>query len=203
MHGDKTTSQNLSRCSKKHRHKEQLFKDASQKQEINRFSEESQQFLVDMNHTEIFELCENSATLQCLDCNSFTELGIIYCSCGRNLKYKRSPTPFQKTDCDFTSIPALSLRRIPVEDQRTAKLNDRSSSSRRRRCLRKQDKKNMAAIRRCFQGGTNKKDTEGHWWSTILARKKSCFTIGSLLRDMIIQPHELNGYKTPNIGFFV
>ena len=25
----------------------------------------------------------------------------------------------------------------------------------------------MAAIRRCFQGGTNKKDTEGHWRNTI------------------------------------
>ena len=35
----------------------------SQKQEINRFSEESQQLLVDMNFTEIFELCENSAKL--------------------------------------------------------------------------------------------------------------------------------------------
>ena len=54
----------------------------SQKQETNRFSEESQQLLVDMNHTEIFELCENSAKLQCRDCNSFTEIGIIYCSCG-------------------------------------------------------------------------------------------------------------------------
>ena len=43
----------------------------SQKQEINRFSEESQQLLVDMNHTEIFELCENSAKLECPDCNVF------------------------------------------------------------------------------------------------------------------------------------
>ena len=33
----------------------------SQKQEINRFSEESQKLLVDMNSTEIFELVENSA----------------------------------------------------------------------------------------------------------------------------------------------
>ena len=75
---------------KKHRHEEQILGGMSQKQEINRFSEESQQLLVDMNHTEIFELCENSAKLQCRDCNAFAEIGIIYCSCGRNLKYKRS-----------------------------------------------------------------------------------------------------------------
>ena len=66
----------------KHQHKEQFLKDMSQMQAINRFSEESQKLLVDMNHTEIFELCENAAKLQCLDCNAFSEIGIIYCSCG-------------------------------------------------------------------------------------------------------------------------
>ena len=55
----------------KHRHKEQFLQDMSQKQEINRLSEESQKLLEDMNQTEIFELCENSAKLQCPDCNAF------------------------------------------------------------------------------------------------------------------------------------
>ena len=55
----------------KHRHKEQFLKDMSQEQEINRFSEESQKLLVDMNHTEIFDLFENSAKLQCHASNSF------------------------------------------------------------------------------------------------------------------------------------
>ena len=49
---------------KKHRHKKQFLKDTSQKQEINRFSEESQQFLVDMNSTDnlrtLRELCKTS-----------------------------------------------------------------------------------------------------------------------------------------------
>ena len=76
----------------KHLHKEQFLKDMSQKQDINKFSEESQRLLVDMNHTEIFELCENSAKHQCPDCSVFSEIGIIYCSCGINLKYSRSPT---------------------------------------------------------------------------------------------------------------
>ena len=95
----------------KHQHKEQVLKDMSQKQEINRFSEESQKLLVDMNHTEIFELCENSAKHQCPDCNAFSEIGIIYCSCGRNLKYSRSPTTLQKTNCDFTSIPGFVVKK--------------------------------------------------------------------------------------------
>ena len=173
----------------KHQHKKQFLKDMSQKQEINTFSEESQQFLVDMDSTEIFKLfCKNSAKLQCLDCNAFSEIGIIYCSCGRNLKHKRSSN----------NNPEGQLR-IAVEGQSTANLNDRSCSSRRRRCFRKQDRKNMAAIRPFFQGGTNKKDTEGLWQSTILAKKKSCFSIASLLKDMTIQLHELNDCRTPNI----
>ena len=94
----------------KHQHKEQFLKDMSHKQEINKFSEESQQLLVDVNHTEIFELCENSEKHQCPpDCNAFSEIGIIYCSCGRNLNYSRSPTTFQKTNCDFTSIPGFVI----------------------------------------------------------------------------------------------
>ena len=48
--------------------------------------------------------------------------------------------------------------------------------------MRKQDKVNMA-IRQSFQGGTNKKDTESHWRSTMLAKRKSCFSIASLLED--------------------
>ena len=84
----------------KHRHKEQFLRDMSQKQWINRFSAKSQQSLVDMNHTEIFELCDNSAKLQCPDCNSFTNIGIICCSCGTYLKYKRSPTTTKKANND-------------------------------------------------------------------------------------------------------
>ena len=79
----------------------------SEKQEKNKFSEESQKLLVDMNHTEIFELCENSAEHQRFDYNAFFEIGISYCSSGRILKYSRSPATTQKTTCDFTSFPGF------------------------------------------------------------------------------------------------
>ena len=64
-----------------------------------------------MDHTEIFELCENSAKLQRLDCNACSEIGIIHCSCWKNLKYSRSPTTLQKTNCDFTSIPGFVTKK--------------------------------------------------------------------------------------------
>ena len=68
----------------KHQHEEQFLEGMSPNQEINKFSEESQQLLVDMNHTEIFELCMNSAKLQC-----------------------PSPPTTQKANCDYTSIPGF------------------------------------------------------------------------------------------------
>ena len=98
---------------------------------------------------------------------------------------------------------ALSLRRILLEDESTAILNDKSCSSRQRRCLRKQHSQNTGTIQRFLHDDMQKKDTEIRWRSTILAKKKLCFTIASLLNDMIAQLHELNGYRTPNIGSFV
>ena len=88
----------------KYQHKEQFLKDIRLKQRINRVSEESQKLLDDMIQTEIFELYENAAKHQCPDC-------IIYCSCGRYLKYSRSPTTLQKTNYDFTSIPDIVIKK--------------------------------------------------------------------------------------------
>ena len=45
------------------------------------------------------------------DCNAFTEIGIIHCSCGRILKYKRSPTATQKANNDYTSIPGFVIKK--------------------------------------------------------------------------------------------
>ena len=58
-----------------------------------------------MNNTEIFELCENSSKHQCLDCNANWEMGIICCSCGRNMNSTRSPKEFYQNNREVTSIP--------------------------------------------------------------------------------------------------
>ena len=113
----------------------QFLEDMSRTQKINRFSEASQKLLKDMDQTEIFELCENSAKLPCPDRNAFTENGIICCSCGRNLKYKRSVLQhFKRTTTILIRSQATSLRRIPVEDQSMVYLRDKLCSSRRKTC---------------------------------------------------------------------
>ena len=77
------------------------------------------------------EFCKNQRP----DCNAFSEIGIICFSCWRNLKYKRSPTANEKANNDLHEFLASSLR-IVLEDQSAANLNDKSCSSKLRRCLR-------------------------------------------------------------------
>ena len=81
-----------------HKHKESFLQDLSQTQKINKFSRESQDLIADLNSTEIFELFENSSKQQCLDCNAYWEMGIIYYSCGRSMKSSQSSTEFDQNN---------------------------------------------------------------------------------------------------------
>ena len=93
-----------------HKNKDSLIQDFRQT-EKNKFSTESQNLIADMNNTEIFELCENSSKQQCPDCNSFWEMGIIGCSCGRKMKSTRSPTEFDQKNRDVTFIPGYVINK--------------------------------------------------------------------------------------------
>ena len=203
MRGDKTTLQNLSRCSKKHQRKEQFLKDLSQKQTISRFSEESQQKLADMNHTEIFELHENSAKQQCPDCNAFFEIGFIYCSCGRNLKYSRSPTTAQKTNYDFPSIPGFVVKKNSSRGPKHGASEKQIMLCKAKQMLQKARQGKHGKLPTILSRWYADTDYRSSFRSTTLAKKKSCFSIASLLKDMTIRLRKLNGCRTPNIGSFV
>ena len=94
-----------------HKRKESSIQDLSQTQKINKFSKEPQDLIADLNNTEIFELCENSSKQQCPDCNLYWEIGIICCSCGRNMESTRSPTEFDQSNRDVTSIPGYVIKK--------------------------------------------------------------------------------------------
>ena len=171
MHSDKTTSQNLSRCSRN------ITIDMSQKQEINRFSEESQKLLVDMNSTEIFELCENAANIQCPDCNSFSESGVVYCSCGRGLKYKRSPTTNQKANNDNTSIPGFVVKKDSSQGPKPGQSERQIMCFRAKQMLKKARQAEHGGHPTILARWYAEESYEVRWQSTILARKKLYFTI--------------------------
>ena len=94
-----------------HQNKESFLQDLSQTQKINKFSKELQELIADMNNTEIFELCENSSKQQCPECNTFWEIGMICCSCGRNMTSSQRPTEFEQNNYDVTSIPGCVIKK--------------------------------------------------------------------------------------------
>ena len=95
----------------KHQHKESYLKDLSQTQKINEFSKKSQELIADVNNAEIFEVCENSSKQKCLECNTYWDIRLIYCSCGRNMKPSRSSTTSQQNNYDVTSIPGYVFKK--------------------------------------------------------------------------------------------
>ena len=95
----------------KHQRKETYLKDLSQTQEVKEFSKESLELIADMNNTEIFELCEHSSKQQCPECNTCWDIGLIYCSCGRNMESSRSSTTLQQNNRDVTSIPGYVIEK--------------------------------------------------------------------------------------------
>ena len=50
-------------------------------------------------------------TLCFLCCNANWEIGIIHCSCGRNIKSMWSPTEFDQNNRDVTSIPGYVIKK--------------------------------------------------------------------------------------------
>ena len=90
-----------------HQHKESFLQDLSQTQKINTFSKESQDLIADMNNTETFEHCEIRSNSTVLTAIPTGEIGVIYCSCGRNMKSFRSPTEFDQNNHDVTFNPRL------------------------------------------------------------------------------------------------
>ena len=94
-----------------HSNKESFLQDFKQTKEINKFSKESQDLIADMNNKGIFELCETSSKQQCLDCNFFWEVGIVYCTCGRCLRISRSEKEVDKSNNDVVSIPGNVIKK--------------------------------------------------------------------------------------------
>ena len=123
----------------------------------------------------------------------FSEIGIIYCSCGRNLKYSRSSTTLQKTNCDFTSIPGLVTKKNSSRGPKHGASERQVMFFKAKQMLRKARQKKHGNHPTILSRWYGQEDLGSHWRSTILAKRKSCFSVASLLKDTTIQLRKLNG----------
>ena len=90
MHGDKITSQSWLRCSKNISIRNNSLRTWVKGRRLTGSARNHKNYSIPQNIN--------------IPIASFSEIGIIYCSCGRNLMYSRSFTTLQKTNFDFTSI---------------------------------------------------------------------------------------------------
>ena len=116
--------------------RESLLQDLKQTEKINTFSEKSQKLIVDMNNTEIFELCETSSKRQCPNCNLYWEVGIVYCTCGRCLKssQKKSKSTTRTTTTSYQFLTMLSERITVVVPNRDRQKDNECIPRLRRYC---------------------------------------------------------------------
>ena len=166
-----------------HQQEEQFLKDMSQTQKISRFSEASQKMLQDMDQKEIFE--------------PFTEIGIIYCSCGRNLKTSQSPTTFQQDNYDFNLIPGYIIEKNSCRGPKHGQSERQVMFFKAKDLLRKAKKKNHPKfLSRWKAQQSYRSSLEEHG----IGEKKSCFTTKLPWRNTT-QLRKLSEYKIQSIGF--
>ena len=152
------------------------------------FSEASQKLLKDANQTEIFELFENTTKVQCPDCNFFTQVGIIYCRCGRNMKYNRSPKP----NLGCTLIDGYIIKKNSSRGPERGPSERQLMLFKAKDMLRKAKKNNTTILTRLkaeerYRGSLKEHD---------IGEKEIIFTIKTLWRNTTFQLRELHECDT-------
>ena len=97
----------------------------------------------------------------------------------------QSPRTFQKTNSDFTTKPDFVINKNSHRGSKhgVCERQVRGETD----AYESKTKETWAAIRRSFQGGSNKKDTEGHWRSTYCRKRNHVFLIASLFKYTTLQ----------------
>ena len=131
-----------------HPTKESFLQDLNKTEMINKFSEESKKLIADMNNTEIFELCETYSKKQCPDCNSYWEIGIVYCTCGRCLKSSLRIKELHKNNNDVLSIPGHVIKKNTIRGSDTPRRSSGSLSPGNRNWSQTQKKSRIVRPRR-------------------------------------------------------
>ena len=164
----------------------------SQTQKINWFSEASQKLLKDMNQTEIFELCENSAKLQCPDLQVlFTEIWIFFADVEEIWSTGEVLHHFKRTTS--MSIRPLATLRSPVEDQSMVHLRDKMMFFKAKDMLRKAKKKNCTTILANWKA-------EERYWSSL--KEHDIGEKEIILYDQIaFEKHDCTATKVERIRF--
>ena len=88
-HAQSTSVRELVQKIENHPDRHALQQDLRQNQSFNPFSPESKQMIQDVGNIELCELLETESKTQCKVCLSYSNIGILYCTCGHFLHKER------------------------------------------------------------------------------------------------------------------
>ena len=120
---------------------------------------------------------------------------------GENLKYSRSPTTL-KANNDYTSILGIVIKknstRGPKHGQSERQIMFFKAKEMLKTARKEKHGSHPTILSRWYEQEKYRDSLAKHDIG-----EKSCSSIASLLKDTTIQLRELNGCRTPNIGYFV
>ena len=88
-----------------------LLKDFEKSEEINHFSQESNDFITEMGNNEIFEFHENFSKRKCPDCASYWEIDVVCCTCGKCMQPSAMHRQYNKDRHDSLSNPRYVIKK--------------------------------------------------------------------------------------------
>ena len=92
--------------------------DLDKNPKFNLFNEKSKELIRSVGNTEYFEMFEITSKVQCQDCLSFWEIGIVYCTCGKCLQPSDRHRQLNKDRYVVLSIPNYVIKKGPSHGAR-------------------------------------------------------------------------------------
>ena len=111
-HAQSTSVRELIQKIENHPDRHSLQQDLRQNQAYNPFSPESKKMIQEVGNIELFELLETDPKTQCKTCLSYSNVGIVYCTCGHFLQETEANRGFIKYTMDLLlSIPEYIIKK--------------------------------------------------------------------------------------------
>ena len=124
-----------------HPNRESPMTDLDKNQKFNPFSEKSKELIRSMGNTEYFEMCEITSKIQCQDCLSFWEIGIVYCTFCKCLQPSDRNRQLNKDRYVVLSIPSYVIKKGPSHGARHGPTEKQRIYHKAHYTLRKANKK--------------------------------------------------------------
>ena len=111
------------------------------------------------------------------------------------MKSSKSPTDFEQNNYDVTSIPGFVITKKSSRGPKHGVSERQVMFCKAKQMLKKAKQgkhgNDPTILSRWVR---TRRIPKSHWRSTILAKRKSCFSIASLLKDTTFQIREVNGW---------